>query len=161
MSNTIVDALLLDPSVGIRNIDPAQWANLEMLLTDAARDDLAAAVRTFVSAGSSAVVGVFDDNRLWASLVVSVDQSGAPTSLSTIDGSVTETAGAEMTKAAGEAVRWVQSHHGPCSLGLFVDKAQAEAVLTSSDKAAAIRTAAAAGGLVLSPVPPALAIALA
>ncbi|MGY4544448.1 hypothetical protein ACVWY0_004393 [Arthrobacter sp. UYNi723] len=161
MSNTIVDALLLDPSVGLRNIDPAQWANLEVLLTDTARDDLAVAVRTFVSAGSSAVVGIFDDNLLWASLVVSVDQSGAPTSLSTIDGSVAETAGGEMTKAAGEAVRWVQAHHGPCSLGFFVDKVHAEAFLRASDKAAAIRTASATGGLVLSPVPPALAIALA
>ncbi|MCO4254145.1 hypothetical protein [Pseudarthrobacter cellobiosi] len=161
MSNTIVDALLLDPSVGLRNIDPAQWANLEVLLTDTTRDDLAVAVRTFVSAGSSAVVAIFDDNVLWASLVVSVDQSGAPTSLSTIDGSVAATAGGEMTKAAGEAVRWVQAHHGLCSLGLFVDKVHAEAFLRASDKAAAIRTASATGGLVLSPVPPALAIALA
>ncbi|MDI3196132.1 hypothetical protein QK290_17235 [Pseudarthrobacter sp. AL07] len=161
MSDTIVDALLLDPSAGLRNIDRAQWANLEVLLTDTARDDLAVAVRAFVSAGSSAVVGIFDDNLLWASLVVSVDQSGAPASLSTIDGSVAVTAGGEMTKAAGEAVRWVQAHYGPCSLGLFVEKLHAEAFLRASDKAAAIRAASAAGGLVLSPVPPALAIALA
>jgi hypothetical protein len=160
MSDTIADALQLDPSVGIRNVDQAQWGHLEALLAGTARDDLAVAVRTFVSAGSSAVVGVFDDTLLWASLVVSVDDSGAPASLSTIDSSVAETAGA-MTKAAVEAVRWVETHHGPCSLGLFVDKVHAEAFVRASDKAAAIRTAAAAGGLVLSPVPPALAIALA
>lgn len=51
MSDNIVGALLLDPSVGLRNIDQAQWANLVVLLTDIARDDLAVAVRTFVSAG--------------------------------------------------------------------------------------------------------------
>lgn len=161
MSNTIVDALLLDSSVGLRNIDPAQWVNLDVLLKDTTHDDLAAAVRTFVSAGSSAVVGIFDEYLLWASLVVSVDQSGAPTSLSTVDGSIAETPSGEMTKAAGAAVRWVQAHHGPCSLGLFVDKAHAEAIVRASDKAAAIRTASAAGGLVLSPLPPALAVALA
>ncbi|MET1087134.1 MAG: hypothetical protein ABWY04_08435 [Arthrobacter sp.] len=160
MSDTTADALLFDPVVGRRTIDQAQWANLELLLADAARDDLAVAVRTFVSAGSSAVIGVFDDNFLWTSLVVSVDQAGAPESLSTIDGSVAEAAG-EMTKAAGEAVKWVQAHYGPCSLGLFVDKAHAEALVRASDKAAAVRTASASGGLVLSPVPPSLAIALA
>lgn len=154
------DALLLDPGVGRRNIDQAQWANLVLLLADAARDDLAVAVRTFVSAGSSAVIGVFDDTFLWTSLVVSVDQAGSPESLSTIDGSVAEAAG-DMTRAASETVKWVQAHYGPCSLGLFVDKNHAEALVKASDKAAAVRTASAAGGLVLSPVPPSLAIALA
>lgn len=160
MADSIVDALALDPGTGLRNVDQAQWANLEMLLGDTAPDDLAAAVRTFVSAGSSAVIGIFDDNLLWASLVVSVDNSGAPASVSTIHAPVAQ-AGGEMIKAAGEAVRWVQAHHGPCSLGLFVNKVHAEALLKASDKAAALRTASAAGGLVLSPVPPALAVALA
>lgn len=160
MADSIVHALALDPGTGLRNVDQAQWANLEELLRDTAPNDLAAAVRTFVSAGSSAVVGIFDDNLLWASLVVSMDNSGAPEYVSTIDGPVAQSGG-EMTKAAGEAVRWVQAHQGPCSLGLFVDKGHAEALLRASDKAAALRTASAAGGLVLSPVPPALAIALA
>src|SRR6478672_28908 len=160
MSDTTAYGLLLDPSVGRRNIDQTPWSNLELLLEDAARDDLAVAVRNFVLAGSTAVIGVFDDDFLWTSLVVSVDQAGAPESLSTIDSSVAEAAG-EMTKAASETVKWVQAQYGPCSLGLFVDKKHAEALIRASDKASALRTASAAGGLVLSPVPPSLAIALA
>ena len=160
MADSIVQALALDPSTGLRNVDQAQWANLKELLRDTAPNDLAAAVRTFVSAGSSAVVGIFDGNLLWASLVVSMDNSGAPKSVSTIDGPMAQSGG-EMAKAAGEAVRWVQARQGPCSLGLFVEKGHAEALLRASDKAAALRAASAAGGLVLSPVPPALAVALA
>lgn len=160
MADTIADALALDPSTGLRNVDESQWANLELILEDAPPNDLAAAVRTFVTAGSSAVIGIFDENLLWASLVLFVDNSGKPASVSTISGPAAEP-GADMGKAANEAVKWVQAHHGPCSLGLFVDRVHAEALLRASDKAAAIRAASASGGLVLSPVPPALAIALA
>lgn len=160
MRDNITRALALDPPVGLHTIDADQWARLEGLLTVTACDDLAVAVRTFVSAGSSAVIGVFDHDVLWASLIVNVDHSGVPASVATIDGKLAESSG-EMTKAAGKVVKWVQAHHGPCSLGLFVDKMHAEALLGASDKAAAIRTASAAGRLVLSPVPPALAIALA
>lgn len=160
MSDHIVYALALDPNAGLRDVDQDQWANLEALLRDTAPGDLAVAVRAFVSAGSSAVIGIFDDNLLWASLVVSVDNSGKPASVSTIHGRAAKAAG-DMARVAGEAVEWVQAHHGPCSLGFFVDKGHAEALLRASDKAAAIRAASASGSLVLSPVPPALAIALA
>ncbi|OAE01085.1 hypothetical protein [Arthrobacter sp. OY3WO11] len=159
MPDHIVYALALDPNAGLRDVDQVQWAHLEVLLRDTAPGDLAVAIRAFVSAGSWAVIGIFDDNLLWASLVVSVDDSGKPVSVSTLQ--LAAAAGGDMAKAAGEAVGWVKAHRGPCSLGFFVDKAHAEALLRASDKAAAIRTAAASGGLVLSPVPPALAIALA
>jgi hypothetical protein len=160
MSDPIVHELALDPKAGLRDVDQTQWENLEVILKDTPPHDLAAAVRTFVPAGSWAVIGVFDQDRLWASLVVSVDKSGKPESVSTIPGPVRE-AGGDMAKAANEAVKWVQAHLGPCSLGFFVDKVHAEALLKASDKATAIRAASASGGLVLSPVPPALAIALA
>ncbi len=160
MPGTVADALALDSYFKIRNVHRAQWANLALLLTDGAVDDLAAAVRAFVAPGSSAVVCIFDGNVLWASMVITIDASGGDASVSTLGGPAAE-AGGEMTKAAGEAVDWVQTHFGSCSLGFFVNKEHAQALLCASDKASAIRSASAAGGLVLSPIPPALAIALA
>lgn len=160
MPGTVADALALDSRFTLRNIHPGQWANLALLLTEEAVDDLGVAVRTFVAAGSSAVVCIFDDNFLWASMVITVDHAGGGASVSTVDSPAAETGG-DMTKAAVAAVNWVQTHYGLCSLGLFINKEHAQALLRTSDKAGAIRSAAAAGGLVLSPIPPALAIALA
>jgi hypothetical protein len=160
MPGSVADALALDSRFKLRDSHRAQSANLALLLTDEAVDDLAVAVRTFVAAGSSAVACIFDDNILWASMVISVDNSGRTASVSTMDGPAAEACG-DMTKAAGEALNWVQTHYGPCSLGFFVNKEHAQALLRASDKAGAIRSASAAGGLVLSPIPPALAIALA
>jgi hypothetical protein len=160
MASHIDHALALDPTTRFADIDQLQWAHLNELLEAATPGDLAAAVRAFVTAGSSAAVGIFDGGRLWASLVVSVDSSGNPASVSTLHGPAADAEGG-MATAADESVKWVQANHGPCSLGFFVDKFHAEALLKASDKAAAIRRASASGGLVLSPVPPALAIALA
>ncbi|MDR6636825.1 hypothetical protein [Paenarthrobacter nitroguajacolicus] len=160
MPGSVADVLALHPTAGFRDIDHDQWTNLEVLLTDAARNDLGGAVSTFVSPGSSAVLGVFDGLGLWASLVITVDDFGSAETVSTIGGPVAKEA-KEIATAASEAVTWVQSNHGPCSVGFFVVKAHAEALLRASDKAAAVRTAAATGGLVLSPVPTALALALA
>jgi hypothetical protein len=160
MSGTVAEAFTLDSCFRLRDFHRGQWANLALLLTDEAVDDLAVAVRTFITAGSSAVVCIFDDNLLWASMVITADKSGGGATVSTLEGPAAE-AGVELTKAAGEAVDWVQTHYGPCSLGFFITKEHAQALLRASDKAGAIRSASAAGGLVLSPIPPALAIALA
>jgi len=159
MPGTVADALA-HSRFRLREVHSAQLPNLALLLTDEAVDDLAVAVRTFVPAGSSAVVCIFDDNVLWASMIITVDESGGAASVSTMDSAAAQ-AGGDMTKAAGEAVNWVQAHYGPCSLGFFVDREHAQALLRASDKAASVRAASAAGALVLSPIPPALAIALA
>jgi hypothetical protein len=160
MPGTVANPFPLASRFRLGNIHRAQVANLALLLTDEAVDDLAVAVRTFLAAGSSAVVCIFDDNVLWASMIITVDESGVAASVSTMDCPVAQ-AGDEMTDAAGEAVNWVQTHYGPCSLGFFVDREHAQALLRASDKAGSVRAASAAGALVLSPIPPALAIALA
>ncbi|UKA64434.1 hypothetical protein [Arthrobacter sp. FW306-04-A] len=161
MNDTIAQALALRPGVAFDDVDAIQRANVEQLLTKAAWSDkeAAGAVRKFVPAGSSAVVGVVSGGSLWASLVVTVDGTSSPVSVTTVNGSAEELSG-DLAAVAAESVRWVRARRGACSMGLFFDKRHAEAFLDAPDKAAAIRTASAAGGLILSPVPPALAIAL-
>lgn len=160
MPGGVADTVSFDSRFGLRRNQRMQLANLELLLTDEAVDDLAVAVRTFVPAGSAAVVCIFDDNVLWTSMIFTVDESGEAASVSTMNGPGAQIGG-DMTHAAGEAVNWVQTHYAPCSLGFFTDRKHAQALLRASNKAESVRAASAAGALVLTPIPPDLAIALA
>lgn len=162
MNDTIAEALALRPDVAFDNVDATQRANVEQLLAKAAwsNKEAAGAVREFIPASSSAVVGVVSGGSLWASLVVTVDGASSPVSVTTVNGSAEKLSGG-LAAVAAESVQWVRARRGTCSMALFFDMPHAEAFLEAPDKAAAIRTASAAGGLVLSPLPPALAIALA
>jgi hypothetical protein len=106
------------------------------------------------------VLGVFDQAALWASLVLTFDEAHSITSVTTADPSEVELAG-DRAAVAAAVVDWVHAKHGPCSLGLFLERAAAEIVLAAEDKAAALRDASDNGTLILGPVPPALATALA
>jgi hypothetical protein len=118
------------------------------------------AARAFVEPNSTIVLGVFDEGELWASLVLSFGEDGCVMSVTTADPEETELSG-DRTRIATDVVEWVRAKHGSCSLGLFLDRPFAEAFLTSADKAAVLRDASKAGALLLSPVPAALARALA
>jgi hypothetical protein len=161
-AETQVQPLGLPFEVEVAGVDAGQWANAAQLLLVArgSDNDLVMGVDAFVPEKTSAVVGVLQDGVLWASLVVTADGSGSLASVTTVDPGDLESSG-DLAAVSSEVVAWVHAHHGPCSLGLFFDKSHAEAFLGASDKAAAIRSASTAGGLVLSPVPPALALALA
>ncbi|WP_334171690.1 hypothetical protein [Sinomonas sp.] len=161
-AENLVQALRLRSDVEISGADGEQLSNAARLLLKApgADKDIAEGVRAFVPESSSAVVGVIHEGALWASLVVTADRSGSFMSATTVDPEGIRFPG-DMASVSSEAVAWVNAHHGPCALGLFFDKPYAEAFVDASDKAAAIRAASAAGRLVLSPVPPALALALA
>jgi hypothetical protein len=126
----------------------------------ASRDEVIAAAQAFVPAGSTVVLGVFDEGALWASLVLTFDDNHSVTSVTTVDPSEVSTAG-DMRSATARVVDWVQAKFGPCSMGLFLERSAAEQFLAAADKSHALRRAAAAGALVLSPVPPALVEALA
>ena len=126
----------------------------------ASRDDVVNAVAAFVEGGTTVVLGVFGDRELWASLVLTFDDAGSITAVTTADPSEVDLVGDPET-VANAVVDWVRGKHGHCSLGLFLKKASAEAFLAAADKAAALRGASAKGDLFLAPVPPALATALA
>lgn len=155
-------SLGLPGEVGVGHVDAGQWAHASQLLLESPGwgNDLVRGVDAFVPRNSSAVVGVVQDGALWASLVATADESGALAAVSTVDPEGLHSSG-DLAGVSSEAVSWVQAHRGPCSVGLFFDRHQAAAFLKASDKAAAIRAASTAGGLILSPVPPALALALA
>jgi hypothetical protein len=159
--SNVTDVLALHPDVEAHNLDADQWSHVQGLLAGPVKGaDISRAAEAFVRPGSSAVVGVFHEGALWASLVVTVDPAQVLTSVTTADPTQVDLCG-DMATVSSDVVAWVRRRLGPCSLGLFFDKPYAEAFLASSDKAAAVRAAAAGGGLVLSPIPPALAIALA
>lgn len=127
----------------------------------ASRDQVVQAVADYVDGPSTVILGVFDQGALWTSLVLTFDQAGSVTSVTTADPSEVDLVG-EPASVATAVLDWARAKHGPVSIGLFLDRSAAERFLTAEDKAAALRAASSdTRSFILSPVSPSLAAALA
>ncbi|MGZ4356763.1 MAG: hypothetical protein ACXVY8_08400 [Gaiellaceae bacterium] len=116
------------------------------------------AVKRFVPPNSTVVFGIFEGDRLWATLVLGFDAYLRANVVTTVDTSrLTVQQGREET--AEEVVSWVNGRYAPCSIGLFTSLEGARAFLETEEKMSALRALADKGDLIASPVPEALPLA--
>ena len=114
-------------------------------------DQIAAAVKAFGEPERSAVLGVFDKNTLWATLVLHFDANMRIDVVTTADPTdITLSDSKDATAAA--VVDWVGEHYGKVCLGLFVDLADAKRFLATKDKLSAFIELQKAGALISKPV---------
>lgn len=125
-------------------------------------EQVTAAVERFVSPQSTLVLGVFDEDALWASLVLAFDADRRANVVTTVDSMEVSLTG-ERERVAGEVIGWINRKFAdkPCSLALFTDVDGARKVLAAEDKALALRELAAAGRLLADPIPEQLKAVLA
>lgn len=107
-----------------REVLGLQWT------TGASRDDIEAAAKALVPAGTSVVLGVHDDGALWASLVLDLDEDHKVTSVTTADPSLVDIAGSR-AEVLDRLTRWQESVGKTVSLGLVLDRAAADAYLSA------------------------------
>ena len=117
------------------------------------------AIRSLVPPETSVILGVFEGDALWATLVLRFDADHRADVVTTID--PTELSATGRDALASEAVAWVESRYGRCSIGLFTDLEGARAFLRSTDKAAELAAIAARGALIANPLPAQVAAAIA
>lgn len=117
----------------------------------ASYEEVKAAVDRFVPPNSTVVLGIFEGDDLWATLVLGFDARNRINVVTTADTP-------ELTAAGGreavvrDVVAWVNREYPPCSLGLFVDLEGARALLASRDKLATSRDLAGQGRLIADPL---------
>jgi len=114
--------------------------------------DIVSAAEQFVDAESSVVFGIFDDEDVWATLVLHFDADHRADVVTTIDTLRVDTSGGR-ERAARAIMDWVEETHGPCSLALFTDLEGARSFLAAPDKVGALRDLASRGYLHAPRVP--------
>lgn len=112
-------------------------------------------VDTFIPANTTVLIGVFEGDFLWASLVLGFDKDKKVDNITTVDPTEIKGAGTWQENAR-EVVAWSDGKFTPCSLGLFLDRDSAKAFFASSDKLGALKAAAQKGTLLVDPIPASL-----
>lgn len=118
-----------------------------------------AAVKAFASPNSSAVLGVFEGEALWTTLVLHFDAARKIDVVTTVDPTeLAAKAGRDIV--ATEVTEWVGKRYGAVSLGLFTDTAGARYFLEAVNKAGALAELRRTGALIAKPLPLPLAAVL-
>jgi hypothetical protein len=117
--------------------------------------EVEAAAAAFVSPDSSVVIGIFEGDALWATLVLHFDADLRADAVTTIDPSLISATG--RAALADAAVAQVEAKYGAASLALFTDLDGARAFIAAPDKVAAVASLASRGALIPLRVPANLA----
>jgi hypothetical protein len=113
---------------------------------------VARAVKAFVSPDSSVILGVVDNDALWATLVLHFDSDLRAHVVTTVDVSTLTSAG-DRAANVREAVEWVDRTYGTASVALFTDLAGARALVGTRDKLAAVADLTARGAFIVERAP--------
>ena len=103
-------------------------------------------------------LGVLDDDRLGASLVLGFDGERTLTHITTMDPSALMPG--ELVDVAAQVTDWVRKQHGGCELGLFAQRSEVEGLLERGVSTGELGRLIADGKLVADPLPTELAVAL-
>lgn len=118
----------------------------------ASYDEIKAAVNQLVQPDSTVVFGIFENDALWATLVLHFDADRRVNVITTVDPSeLTAKQGRDVI--AKEVIAWVNRKYPHCSIGLFTDLDSARNLISSRDKVATLRNLAEQGKLIADPFP--------
>lgn len=115
-------------------------------------ESVEAVLNNLIPANTTILLGVFDRNEAWASLVLVVDEDKKICDITTVDPRDLLGSGdwKEMSK---EMVNWVNRKFFPCSLGMFTDLASAKEFIAETDKLVLLKKLVANGKVHLDPLP--------
>jgi hypothetical protein len=116
------------------------------------------AVEEHVPPGSAVVFGIFEGDKLWATLVVGFDGDLRAAVVTTVDPSEL-TVDHGRNAIADEVVGWVNRRYGPCKLGLFTSLEGARRFLEAEDKLSVLRELVEQEDLIADPLPATLPLA--
>ncbi len=115
-------------------------------------DEIQEAAAELVPADSTFVLGVFDKDELWATLVLGFDKDKRCDNVTTVD--PTELKSLKGFKdVSKEVVDWVSKTYTPVSIGLFMDLETAKKMFATSDKKSVLKSAVLSGKCFVSPAP--------
>ncbi|MEJ5201570.1 MAG: hypothetical protein WHV66_04990 [Anaerolineales bacterium] len=115
-------------------------------------ESIEAMFKHMIPPNTTILMGVFDRDEVWASLVLAVDENKKICDITTVDPRDLLGSG-DWKEMAKEMVNWVNRKFFPCSLGMFTDLASAKEFIAETDKLVVLKKLVANGKVLLDPLP--------